>query len=114
MNVKTKIKIVKFLIRPKISNDNKKRICQDVNTLVRQAPRWLFQTQKDRPLFESLGPREIEEANWQAQVVQVAVGGKKCGPYNIKYSEDEHIKMGRYAHQHGAAAAAQYITFRES
>ena len=73
-----------------------------------------FQTQKDLSLSESLWPREIEEANRQAQVVQVAVGGKKRGPYNIKYSEDEHTKIGRYAHQHGATAAVQYITFRES
>ena len=61
------------------------------------------------PLSEVLQPREISEANKQVQAPQQAKsnsGQKKCEPYN-KYDDAQRAAIGKYACQHGPAAAAR-------
>ena len=63
-------------------------------------------------LSKKLRPWKIDEANYQVQVVQVHVaeGGKKRGPYNNKYSDEERAATRRYAYQHATFTAARYFS----
>ena len=57
-------------------------------------------------LSHTIPSRAISMAN--SEVTEATTGDKKRGPYK-KYSPEERCRMGRYACDHGVAAAARYI-----
>ena len=58
-------------------------------------------------LSHTIPSRAISMAN--SEVTEATTGDKKRGPYK-KYSPEERCRMGRYACDHGVAAAARYFT----